>query len=197
METKILIIGCGGIGSFLAREINRLILNEQIDLNQTEITIADFDLIELKNIKYQNFTIDDLNKNKAQVLSNRYSLHFLTEKITKESQLEPFDFIISCVDNAESRKLIINYCFKSNKYFIDLRAEGRAIAIFTKTENSNKEEMLKTIGTSKQSASCQLAYELENNIIQNGNLIVATIGSQLILNKLRGEKNQEKYIFYF
>ena len=198
MESKILIIGGGGIGSYLVREINRLILNEQIDLDKTEITLADMDKVELKNIKYQNFTIDDLNKNKVDVLGKKYCFDYLTEEITKEEQLKPFNFIICCVDNVKARKLVFDYCFKENKYFIDLRAEGRAIAVFTKTEKTTKEELLKTLDlTNDESSSCQLAYELENNIVQNGNLIVATICSQLILNYLRGERNQEKYIFYF
>lgn len=197
-EHKILIVGGGGVGSFLAREINRLVLNEQIDLENIEITIADMDLVELKNIKYQNFTTDDLNKKKAEVLGKKYCLNYMNEEIIKEEQLKPFDFIISCVDNAKARKLIFEYCFKENKYFIDLRAEGRAIAIFTRTDKTTKKEMFNTLDLNEEnSTSCQLSYELENNIIQNGNLIVAVICSQLILNKLRGEKNKDKYIFYF
>jgi len=189
MENKILVVGCGGIGSYLARELNRLILNEQIDLSQVEITLADFDKVELKNIKYQNFTTD---------VSSKYCLNCIEKAITSEEQLKEYNFIISCVDNAKARKLIIDYCFKENKYFIDLRAESRAIAIFTKTDKMKKEDILRTIDLkNKKSMSCQLSYELENNIIQNGNLIVASICSQLVLNKLRGEKNQENYRFYF
>jgi len=198
MESKILICGVGGIGSMLCMELNRLVLNKQIDLNKTDITITDMDTIELKNLRYQNFTTDDLNKNKAEVLGERYCFDYLTEEITREEQLKPYDFIICCVDNAKARKLIMEYCFKENKYFIDLRAEGRAIAIFTKTEKSNKEDLLKTIDTTNdKSTSCQLKYELENNIIQNGNVVVSAIVSQLILNRLRGEKNKERYLFYF
>lgn len=197
-EHKILIVGGGGIGSFLVRELNRLIINEQIDLEKIDIEITDMDFVELKNIKYQNFTTDDLNKNKAEVLGKKYCINYMNEEITKEEQLKPYDFIISCVDNAKTRKLIFEYCFKENKYFIDLRCEGRAIAIFTKTDKTTKKEMLDTLDLKKEnSTSCQLAYELEQNIIQNGNLIVAVICSQLILNKLRGEKNKDKYMFYF
>ena len=36
-----------------------------------------------------------------------------------------------------------------------------------------------------------------NNIIQQGNLIVATIGSQAILNYIRKESNQAEQRFYF
>jgi len=193
---KILIVGCGGIGSFLARELNRLILNGQIT-EKTEITLADFDIVELKNIKYQNFTTNDLNRNKAEKLGDKYLFDYIKTEIKTEKELEPYNFIVSCVDNVETRKLFLNDCSKTGKYFIDLRAEGRAIAIFTKTDTSNKEELLKTLTGDGKSHSCQLDYELEQGIIQNGNVITALIGSQLILNKLREEKNNERYMFYF
>lgn len=196
-KQEILIVGCGGIGSFVIKELSRLVLNEQIDLNKTNITIADFDIVELKNIKYQNFKIDDLGKNKAKVLSDKYLFIHTEEKIETIEQLGQYNFIICCVDNAEARKLIFEYCFEKDKYFIDMRAEGRAIAIFTKG-NQTKEEMLKTLNfDKKESSSCQLGFELENNIIQQGNVIVSSIGSQLILNKLRKEDNKETYILYF
>ncbi len=196
-KQEILIVGAGGIGSFVVKELNRLVLNEQIDLEKVNITIADFDLVELKNIKYQNFTTEDLGKNKAEVLGEKYFFNFNEEKIKTIEQLETYNFIICCVDNAEARKLIFEYCFEKDKYFIDMRAEGRAVAIFTKG-NQTKEEMMKTLNfDKKESSSCQLGFELENNIIQQGNVIVASIGSQLILNRLRKEENKEKYIFYF
>ncbi len=194
METKILIVGGGGIGSFLSRELNRLIINEQINLDDVEITIADFDKVELKNLLYQNFETSDLNKNKARVLGEKYCFNYLETEITRDKQLEGYDFIISCVDNAKARKLIFDCCYKNNVEFIDLRAESRAIAIFTKKKD--KEKLMETLDINKDSSSCQLKYELDNNIIQNGNLIVAVIGSQLILNHLRGEKNLAEYRYY-
>lgn len=194
--TKILLIGCGGVGSMLVRELNRLVLNEQIDLNDTEITLADFDKVELKNIRYQNFTTADISKNKAKVLAEKYCFDYIDKEITREEQLKGFDFIVSCVDNARARKLVFDFCFKNNIYFIDLRAEGRAIAIFTAKTDKNK--LIKTLDFNKEdNSSCQLKYELEKNIIQQGNVIVAVICSQMILNKLRGEENQAEYRYYF
>ena len=108
---KILIVGAGGIGSFLARELNRLIINEQI--NDIEITIADFDKVELKNLLYQNFDISNLNKNKAKVLGEKYCFNYIETEITRDKQLEEYNFIISCVDNAKARKLIFEYCYKN------------------------------------------------------------------------------------
>jgi len=196
---KLLIIGVGGIGSMLTRELSKLLFNEQLKHKgeNISITITDDDIVELKNIRYQNFKTKDIGKNKAEVLGNEYFMQYETERITEEKQLKGYDFIVSCVDNPATRKMIYEYCNKNAIYFIDTRSEGRAIAVFTKNEKNTTEYLNKTLDMNKGSSSCQLKYELENNIIQQGNIIVATICSQLILNYLRGEQNLSEYRFYF
>lgn len=191
---KILIIGVGGIGSYLARELNRLILNDQIELEDTEICVADNDIVELKNIRYQNFSKADIFKNKADVIGERYCFVDKQDRINNASELEPYDLIIIAVDNSQTRKMVFDYCYSNDTDFIDLRAEGRACAFFTKAKGH--EALIKTLGNtiSDEGSSCQLAYELENGIIQNGNMIIATIGSQLVLNWLRGEFNPTEQI---
>lgn len=191
-KPNILIIGAGGIGSYLIKEVDNLLKQNQVN---SEVILSDFDIVELKNIKYQNFNVSDIGKKKVDVLSDRYLLASV-EKIEKESQLEPYELFIICVDNAQTRKLITDYCYKKEKYFIDLRSEGRAVAIFT--SEISKEDYNKTIDLEdKESRSCQLAFELEDNIIQEGNKIVAMIGCQLLLNYLREELNQKEYRYYF
>jgi len=69
---KLLIIGCGGTGSFMIEEICRSIEQEQIDPN-TELFIADNDLVEMEQIRYQNFTFEDAGLNKAQALARRFN----------------------------------------------------------------------------------------------------------------------------
>lgn len=191
---KILIIGCGGIGGYVAREVNRLILNDQINLNDIDIVVADNDIVELKNIKYQNFTKADLFKNKAKVIGERYCFMDKSERINDQSELTGYDLIVIAVDNSQTRKMVFDYCYANDKEFIDLRAEGRAFAFFTKAKGH--QELLNTLGAniSNEGSSCQLQYELENGIIQNGNVVVATMGSQLILNWLRGEQNPKEMI---
>ncbi|MCP3684439.1 MAG: hypothetical protein GY861_17305 [bacterium] len=191
---KILIIGVGGIGSFLSRELNRLILNNQIDLDNVDITIADDDEVETKNIKYQNFIVDDVFKKKVDVIAKRYSFNRLRTRIKDGKELNGYDLIIVAVDNAKTRKMVFDYCYNTRTYFIDLRAEGRAVAFFTREMDEG--ELLSTLSFDKgdKGSSCQLEYELKNDIIQNGNLVIATMGSQLVLNWLRKEKNPDQFI---
>ena len=56
---KVLLIGCGGIGSWLVEHINRSYENFQIDTD-VEVHIADPDTIEIKNVKYQNFKKEEV-----------------------------------------------------------------------------------------------------------------------------------------
>ena len=56
MKRKILIIGAGGIGSFLIPLLNKTGLYK--------ITVNDPDIIEKKNISYQNFEADEIELKK-------------------------------------------------------------------------------------------------------------------------------------
>ena len=197
MRHKILVIGCGGIGSFLTEHVYQLVLRKQIDLENTEITICDDDTVELKNIKYQNYTKEDILKNKAEVLSDRYSFTPMKERMENALQLSPYNFIVMCVDNSQCRELVYKYCNKTHTYFLDLRSEGRAVAAFTKHKENTTEKLLSTLKNTDKSGSCQLEFEIEKGIIQYGNVIVAAIGAQFILNKLRGETNPAEYKHYF
>ena len=188
-----LMIGAGGIQSYLAEHLQRLIMAEQIDMEEYEIYIADFDVVERKNIRYQNFEVSEIFENKATALSKRYGFFPIVKKIEDESQLDGYDLYIMGVDNSATRKFIYEYCISHNKEFIDLRCEGRGVAFFT--TGVDNQEYIKSLGTiSDEGGSCQLKYDLDKDVIQNGNVIIASIGSQLVLNWIRSEYNPTKFI---
>jgi len=180
---KVLVVGCGGIGSWLVEHINRAYENEQIDLD-VEVDITDPDTVEIKNVKYQNFKKDDVIENKALVLKKRHD--YIAKAFPKKvDQLRTtYDLYILAVDNFETRRQVIEHCYNKNKDFIDLRAEGRNIFAMIKGESLKSD--LDTLGENKESESCQRPNELKLNIIQYGNQVVATIGIQMFLNYLRG-----------
>lgn len=182
---KILVIGCGGIGSYLAGQVYRLIMKGQID--GCLVTLADPDSVEVKNIKYQDFDKKDVLENKAKVLGKRFGFCNHPKRINDETELTEYDMIVCCVDNSGTRKLVYDYCYKNGKPYIDLRSNGRNICYFTQADD--QKEVTKLLGEiSQEGTSCQIKAELDAGIIQNGNVIVATIGSQLILNWLRNEE---------
>jgi len=112
---KIMIIGCGGTGSFLAHAIARIAHETDKEIS---ITLVDGDTVEEKNIGRQNFYYTEIGQNKAEILAERLSFAFgLQIKAFKEFlyqqssnklklELSLSDIIISAVDSAKSRQEI-------------------------------------------------------------------------------------------
>ncbi len=188
---KALIIGCGGIGGFLIEELCKCVEQEQINSN-TEISIADNDLVEIEQVKYQNFTYDEAGFNKAEALANRFSwygIKAIKDRIKAVKQLKGYDFIILCVDNEPTRELVITHCFKQGIEFIDLRASGRVISAFPKLQKV--EDNLNFVDSADTVCySCQDKATLNQGRIDKGNKIIALIGVQMVLNHLRGMRNK-------
>jgi len=187
---KVLIIGGGGIGSWLIARLARL--RDYNQLNGLDaLVLADDDEIEDKNLPYQNFELDEIMDSKALALDARYGFAGKESRITTHEQLEPFDVIVCAVDNPKARRLVYEHCeTRPNKYFIDLRAEGSAIWGITSDAGWDLDQLKATLGDEDaEDKSCQLEYELTAGIIQLGNTIIAEIGAQWLLNKLRNKKN--------
>ena len=187
----ILIVGAGGIGSYFIEFLEDMVLKNQIP--PSLYYVADFDKVEAKNVKYQNFDASDVGKNKAEVIRSKSKIKnmfvALDQKITAED-LDCYDGFIICADNGRIRKEIFEH-FKANpdKFFIDLRSEGRQVAFFTSAMKQEKlDETLNDL-TLDNDGSCQLKYEFEQGIIQFGNRIIASIGIQLLMNYFRNDKD--------
>lgn len=190
---KMLIIGAGGIGSFFIQHMNRLMLNNQIPI-EIDITIVDNDKVEIKNVKYQNFTDKDILKNKATLLGDRYGFYGEDKKIIQDTELDEYDTFVLCVDNSKIRKMVYEHCYKNKKQFVDMRAEGRNIAVMT--SDMKEEEAMATLPkvVSDNGGSCQMKYLFDAGIIDYGNVIVSAMGAQVLLNALRGDSYTPKTI---
>ena len=188
-DSNILIVGAGGIGSWLCYFLYDLQKQGQIKSN-TFITVADPDTVEDKNLTYQKFDINDITDNKASVMESNYGFSGIGTLINSSEQLSEYDLIVSCVDNTSFRRLMFNTCQKDDsKSFIDLRSEGTTIFALTKHHKNDIEYLLNTIPEEIEDTSCQRAFEMRGGIIQQGNKIIAGIGSQFILNYIREDSN--------
>lgn len=201
---NILIVGAGGIGSWLAMHLYNL--NYHGQLQNTSITFCDDDTVDTPNLSYQNFTEDDFMDKKVDSINNRYGFTVLDTRIVSPAELNAYSCIVSCVDNAQFRNLLFKWAFaKANqdKHWIDLRSEGTSIAAFCKHKTHTLESMITTLGTFNPDAniveggSCQREYELSAGIVQVGNRIIASIGAQLILNYIRHTTSPAKFIHTF
>ena len=187
---KILMIGAGGIGSYLAKGLAKHYADGYFD-EPIEVTIHDFDTVEVDQVMYQNFTIDDAGKNKAVSIAQRYEFKASKIRIDKSrsSILNGYNLIVLAVDNDPTRKFVIEWCHKHNKEFIDLRATGRRVFVMPK-EKTLQENMKFIDVEDIDSYSCQDKHDLEKGWVQIGNKIAADIGVQMILNFARGHNNR-------
>ena len=125
MNRKVMIIGAGGIGSFLTQFLQRL---------GYRITVYDDDSVERKNLGYQNFTNGDIGENKAMTLSDRVWDTAFRGTVTDEpykvltaKQLQGYDLVVCCADNLAVRRLLYQQGFGADAKlkWLDLRAQGR------------------------------------------------------------------------
>lgn len=191
-----MIAGAGGINSWFAKVISDMVDKEQIPLFW-EFTIFDGDNVEVKNLSYQNFTEADLLQDKAAVIGERYSIAHKVKYIESPNEFDPYDVVICGVDNRKFRAMLFEYMDKHpEKFWLDMRAEGRAVAIYAKHPKNTLDVMMKTLGDADAntgSTSCQLEFELSAGIVQLGNRIIADIGAQYLLNFLRSEPYSSEF----
>lgn len=115
------IIGTGGTGGFAAEYLVRLFASSD---QRVTIELYDGDTVEAKNLKRQNFVVDDLDKKKVTALANRLSQQVLTPPTIVEHEdyiIDAEEFmaellmtteddetliIVLAVDNIATRRLI-------------------------------------------------------------------------------------------
>ena len=143
MKRKIMIIGAGGIGSFLIPLLDKTGLYK--------ITVNDPDIVEKKNISYQNFEIDEIELKKVTAMQDRYKSVVKAEPflVLTEKQIEGYDLVICCADNLDVRRLL----YRSSCNWLDLRAQGRNCAFISYRADKNKHDTL--LAGPDGSFSCQ------------------------------------------
>jgi molybdopterin-synthase adenylyltransferase len=105
------VVGLGALGS------NLLFVGRSLDI---EWRIIDFDHIEYKNTQSQFHTMMSLGKNKAlslqRTLKSLFKINVADTRPTRltsdnaKQLLGGADLVIDCLDNAESRHVLANYC---------------------------------------------------------------------------------------
>lgn len=115
---KILVVGIGGIGSYL--------LHFLLELKNKHIAVVDFDLVEKRNCANQDmYLATDVSQAKVDVAAKFARDKFITDitvyncKVQDLAQevLASFHYIVCCVDNLETRRYcnyIVHQIFKSS-----------------------------------------------------------------------------------
>lgn len=101
----IYLIGAGGVGSWLAPVMAKLLANPK------HLILVDGDTLEEKNLDRQLFTSEDIGKNKAVALSERLGCQFSDKWYHHHNfQHEPEDWLLGCVDNNPGRDMVLKAC---------------------------------------------------------------------------------------
>lgn len=118
---KIIVLGAGGTGGYVIPHLYRI---AHATGRRIRVIVCDGDVVEQKNLIRQNFVYQDIGKNKAQVLAERYSAAFgitceyIPGFIESENELLELTkpkywtntgceqvILIGCVDNNKSRRM--------------------------------------------------------------------------------------------
>ena len=181
MKRKILVIGAGGIGSFLIPVLDKVGLYN--------ITVADPDIVEKKNLPYQNFKIVSVGQNKASNMADNYSgsvTKAIRFPILTEKQMQGYDLVICCVDNLSVRKTLYNTSLK----WLDLRAQGRNAAMICYKADPKMYDML--LAGEEGSFSCQgNSWDGSNKGVHFMQVAIAGLGAQWIQRYMNDEEVRE------
>ena len=186
-ETKILVIGAGGIGGLLTLHVSRAIAFSQWPHGVVEITLMDGDIVEERNLPHQQFTPEDIGKPKVNALK-RYmcnqseKLRYIPEarNFTDDSILSKYDLVVVAVDCEEPRRLVRE---KANTW-LELRSTGDGCLVWSCVDDIDVLNLFPTLAPG-ESAGCQLDGAIEMGNIQFGFALAAAHGAQWIIQWLR------------
>jgi hypothetical protein len=104
MKSDIYIIGCGGVGSWLAPALALL-------TSPAQLVLIDADILEEKNLDRQLFKPEDIGRSKAEALSERYGCRHINAWFSEGlMEFHEDDWLIVCVDNHMARKAALSVC---------------------------------------------------------------------------------------
>lgn len=200
------IIGLGGIGGNLAKELGPL-LAYNMDL-ETKITLIDGDVVEFKNCTRQPYQGNEVNKSKASALAYKMgvvypdlNLSYVDRFINTEEELltimqcdddDVLPVLVGCVDNHHARR-VMHQVFNtlSTCLYIDCANEktyGEVIAGFrlageeiAPPRASIFPEILEDTSISKSEQGCQDLYKSTPQL-RGTNLFAAVIAYTYIQN---------------
>ncbi len=126
-DTKVLVIGVGGLGSAASLLLTATGFGKLI--------LVDDGLVELSNLQRQIlYTVDDLGKPKVSIAAQRLrrlnphvEIESLQQKLDEDLAKElvkKADIVIDCLDNWETRLLVDRVVYRYGKPFIHAGIEG-------------------------------------------------------------------------
>jgi molybdopterin/thiamine biosynthesis adenylyltransferase len=173
-KRNVMIIGAGGIGSFFIPLLNRTKLYK--------LTVYDPDIVETKNLTYQNFEETDVDEKKVDAVAKHCNISAQPFPVLTAKQLKGFDLVVCCADNLDIRRTMYN----SKVKWLDLRAQGRNGAMISHLEDP---KLYSTFTTGPDgSFSCQgNSWEGDASGVHFMQVVMAGYGAQWVQRWFNGE----------
>ncbi len=130
-NSKVIVFGIGGVGSFAVESLCRCGIGE--------ISLVDFDIIDITNVNRQiHAMLDNIGKYKVDEMKKRIELinpdikvNIFKEKLDKDNiekfNLKYYDYVIDAIDTITSKIYLIKYCFENNIKVISSMGAGNKL----------------------------------------------------------------------
>ena len=187
-KRNIMIIGVGGIGSYLAPLLKRV--------GVYSMFLADPDIVEEKNLLYQNF--DEINVGEKKVNSLYMNGHVRSDYPIRTDvclRKDKMDLIVCCADNLDIRRLVYRQGFQDDAKvkWLDLRAQGRNGALISYLTDPKFSDMF--LQGPEGSFSCQGEQdEITPESVHFTHVAVAGMAAQWIQRWFNGEEVKDKMV---
>jgi molybdopterin/thiamine biosynthesis adenylyltransferase len=142
-DRAILVVGAGALGNFVGLGL--------AFSGFSNLTFMDPDVVEPTNLNRQIFFYDAVGQNKAAALAERLNQHYRTRArglvgyFCEDTDVSPYDVIIDCVDNFETRIVLSEKAKKHGKMLISGGtgvAAGQVIIYNPSQDGSTPAELL-------------------------------------------------------
>ena len=121
LRSKVVVVGCGGLGSF----VTSMLVRSGVGF----VRVIDHDVVEESNLhRVSLFNGEDIGKSKAFLAEKRLKsinpegrvegIEDNLNPANAEKLLSGFDVVVDCSDNMEVRYLINRFCFKNEKPWV-------------------------------------------------------------------------------
>jgi len=187
-KRNIMIIGVGGIGSYLAPLLKRV--------GVYSMFLADPDIVEEKNLLYQNFhkiTVGEKKVNSLHMNGHvRSDYPIRTDVCLRKDKM---DLIVCCADNLDIRRLVYRQGFQDDAKvkWLDLRAQGRNGALISYLTDPKFSDMF--LQGPEGSFSCQGEQdEITPESVHFTHVAVAGMAAQWIQRWFNGEEVKDKMV---
>ena len=183
---SIAIAGAGGIGGFVAANLfNYGAIRNQFEYSAMKIDIFDDDIVDASNLLHQNYTDEDIGKQKAALCAEKYFMNPVL-RFMEVKDFADYNVVFSCVDSMSFRKSLYEYGWQHPELFwIDGRCQSRQVGLYH--ARLPRRTIEGDVTDSKARAGCLLEFDKKNKTSHATPQVIAAMMIQTFLNYIRGE----------